>query len=214
VSTKSRKPSFVGSNPAFTPGGKGLGRRPLRRLKMASSSASRTKRPGRPATPRVTSSSALPGMQLAWHTSQSTLAWEHGPARLGGLGHVQLEGKQDFVFIAEIHQRAEGQAFGGGKLEGAGGDAFRQSPLHVRRLSGVAGVHPVDVPAGVDLEVEPGIGGLAAIEGGGGNDKLHMHMRGIGRRGDGPARAARPGARASTRRSIGKGAYLMYGGSV
>ena len=62
--------------------------------------------------------------------------------RRGGQG----DGKGDFVFVAEVHEGAEGKARGRGKLHLAGGEAGRQSPLDGGGVAGVAGVDPVHVP--------------------------------------------------------------------
>ena len=80
-----------------------------------------------------------------------------GPG-LSGVRGGELDGEGDFVFVAEVHERAEGEAAGDGELHGAGGDAVGEGPGDFGRLAGVAGVDPVDVPVlfeGED-EAEPG----------------------------------------------------------
>jgi hypothetical protein len=47
-------------------------------------------------------------------------------------------------------------------------------------LAGVAGILPIDVPAGIDFEVEARIGWLAAVERLGKDHELDVHMRGVG----------------------------------
>ncbi len=67
---------------------------------------------------------------------------------------AQGDGKEHLVFVAKIHQRAKRQAAGCGKLHGSGGDARWKRPLDGRRLPGVAGVDPIDVPALIQGEVQ------------------------------------------------------------
>ena len=76
--------------------------------------------------------------------------------------HVYRE--DDLVLVAEVHQRAEGQALGRRELHGAGGDACRQRPGETRRLAGVACIEPVDMPVGLELEVQAGREALAGRE--------------------------------------------------
>ena len=58
------------------------------------------------------------------------------------------------ILVAEVHERAERQAAGRGKLYGAGGDAFGKHPGDRGRIAGVAGVDPVDVPVLVERDYE------------------------------------------------------------
>ena len=53
-----------------------------------------------------------------------------------------------------------GRRVGGGKLQRPSSHARRQCPLDVRRLAGVAGIFPVDVPARLQLEIKAALGGL------------------------------------------------------
>ncbi len=40
-------------------------------------------------------------------------------------GHVELDREQHFVLVPEVHQWPEGQTFGRGEIQGAGGDSRR-----------------------------------------------------------------------------------------
>ena len=102
--------------------------------------------------------------------------------RAGGCsaGDIELNWKEHFVFVAEVHQGTEGKTPGDGKLKRAGGDSLRQRPLDVGRLAGVAGVFPVDVPAGFELEVKAGVVGGAGFELRVGADELHVNMGQVG----------------------------------
>ncbi len=98
---------------------------------------------------------------------------------------VHGDGEDDFVLVAEVHEGAEGQTFGRGELEGVGGDAGGEMPVDFGGLAGVAGVDPVDVPAGLHLEVEAGGEGLAGVELGGrdeeGDGEVGSGQGGLGR---------------------------------
>ena len=85
----------------------------------------------------------------------------------GGLEGVgEGDGKEDFVFVAEIHEWAEGQAAGRGELHGAGGDAGGEVPVDGGGFAGVAGVAPVDVPAFIQFEVQADEGRGSGLQGG------------------------------------------------
>ena len=62
--------------------------------------------------------------------------------------------QQDFMLIAEIHQRSQRQPLRRRKLQIARGDSSRQMPVHARRLSCIAGVDPVNVPARVQYKMQ------------------------------------------------------------
>ncbi len=80
---------------------------------------------------------------------------------VGGQGH----GEKHLVLITEVHQRAEREAPGRGKLHGAGGDAVGERPLDARRLARVTGVDPVDVPSFIQGEVQTDSGGAPGLDG-------------------------------------------------
>ena len=65
-----------------------------------------------------------------------------------------------------------------------------QRPLDVGRFAGVAGILPVDVPAGFELEVEASIVGSAGMKLRLGADELHVHMRQVGGTGSRETRQA------------------------
>ena len=92
----------------------------------------------------------------------------------------ELNWKEHFVFVAEIHQRAERKSLGNGKLERTSGDACGQRPFDVGRFAGVAGILPVDVPAGFELEVESAAVGSAGVNLRVGADELDVDVRQIG----------------------------------
>ena len=87
------------------------------------------------------------------------LGVKDGGTGFGAWRDFQLERKQDFILIAEVHQRTQRKPLGYGKLERTGADAVGQRPFHARRLAGIAGIFPIDVPAGFELEIEARIGG-------------------------------------------------------
>ncbi len=62
--------------------------------------------------------------------------------------------QQDFMLIAEIHQRSQRQPLRRRKLQIARGDSSRQMPVDAWRLSGIAGIDPVDVPARIQYKME------------------------------------------------------------
>ena len=75
-------------------------------------------------------------------------------AGLGRARYIEIERKKNFVLITEVHERPEWQPLRRGKLQWAGCDSIRQRPLNVRRLAGVARILPIDMPSGIELEVE------------------------------------------------------------
>jgi hypothetical protein len=87
------------------------------------------------------------------------------------------------VLVAEVHQGAEREAAGHGKLQGSGGDAGGQGPFDVGRLTGVAGVVPIDVPLLFHGEDEASLQGSAGGDGGAearqlGGEVLGLHGAG------------------------------------
>ena len=104
-------------------------------------------------------------------------------AGLEGAGGGELDGEGDFVFVAEVHERAEGEAAGDGKLHGAGGDAVGEGPVDLRWLAGVAGVDPVDVPVLFEGEDEADLEGAAGGDAGGERDEFGGEMLGFDRAG-------------------------------
>ena len=56
-------------------------------------------------------------------------------AGLDGACGGELDGEGDFVFVAEVHERAEGETAGDGELHGAGGDAVGEGPGDFGRLA-------------------------------------------------------------------------------
>src|SRR5580692_5174697 len=90
-----------------------------------------------------------------------------GGAWLERAGGGELHGEGNFVFIAEVHQRAEGKAAGDGIEHGAGGDAFGEGPGDFGWLAGVACVDPVDVPVLLEGEDEADLEGAAGADAGG-----------------------------------------------
>ena len=122
---------------------------------------------------------ALPGMQTSRQTSQVTLASRWMGPGLTSVEAVRWDGEGDLVFVAEVHERAEGQALGDGELHGAGGDAGGQRPGDLGRLAGVAGVDPVDVPVLLEGEDEADLQGSAGGDGGGEGDELRGEVLGL-----------------------------------
>ena len=100
-------------------------------------------------------------------------------AGLDGAGGGELDGKGYFVFVAEVHERAEGETAGDGKLHGAGGDAGGECPGYFGRLAGVAGVDPVDVPVLFEGEDEAGLEGAAGRDAGGERDEFGGEVLGL-----------------------------------
>ena len=100
-------------------------------------------------------------------------------AGLDGAGGGELDGEGYFVFVAEVHERAEGETAGDGKLHGAGGDAVGEGPGDFGRLAGVAGVDPVDVPVLFEGEDEAGLEGAAGGDAGGEGDELGGEVLGL-----------------------------------
>ncbi len=80
---------------------------------------------------------------------------------IGGQSH----GEKHLILITEIHQRAERQAPGRGKLHGGGGDAVGERPLDAGRLAGVTRIYPVDVPSFIQLEVQADGGAASRLDG-------------------------------------------------
>ena len=85
------------------------------------------------------------------------------------------------VLVAEIHQRAIGDAAGGGELQRAGRGAFGKGPGDVGWRAGIAGVGPVDVPAAGENLLQRHAEGLAGGDCGG----LAHQRGGAARRGEG-----------------------------
>jgi hypothetical protein len=92
------------------------------------------------------------------------------------LGNVQLEWKKNFVFVAIIHQRAERQPLGRWELHRSGCDPGRQRPLNMRRFACIARIHPVNMPARFELEVEASIIPIAIVELASGNEQFHSNV--------------------------------------
>ena len=96
-------------------------------------------------------------------------------------GGFQREGEDDLILVAEVHQHVERETLGRGKFEVSSGETRRQRPLDVRRLAGVTGILPVNVPAGVKLEVQAGLDGLAAaLQALRGHQQFDAHMGPLG----------------------------------
>ncbi len=70
---------------------------------------------------------------------------------------------------------------GAGKLHFSRGDAFRERPLDAGRLTGISGIFPIDVPAGLELEVEADFIAARGVERVVRDHQLHVQMRDIGR---------------------------------
>ena len=104
-------------------------------------------------------------------------------AGLERTGGGELDGKGDFVFVAEVHERAEGKTAGDGELHGAGGDAVGEGPGDFGRLAGVAGVDPVDVPVLFEREDEADLKGAAGSDVRGEGDELGGEVLGFDRAG-------------------------------
>jgi hypothetical protein len=75
----------------------------------------------------------------------------HRAGRLRGRCHRHRQ--QHRVLVAVGHHRRRGHLRRVRPLDGAGGEAGRQLPVDARRLAGIAGVLPVDVPAAVEFEL-------------------------------------------------------------
>ncbi len=102
-------------------------------------------------------------------------------ARLHGRGGGEEDGKGDGIFVAEVHERADGQAAGSGKEHRTGGEAGGQRPVDVRRIASVAGVEPVDVPLLLHGEYQAGLQGAAGSDGGAEADQLRGEVLGFNR---------------------------------
>jgi len=73
----------------------------------------------------------------------------------GGVGcGVESEGKDGGALVAVVHQRAEREAGRSGKLHVADGDSTGQGPVDLWRLTRIAGLHPIDVPARLERKDE------------------------------------------------------------
>jgi hypothetical protein len=105
--------------------------------------------------------------------------------------NLKLQRKQHFIFVAKIHQRPKRQPFRRGKLHWPGSYAVGKRPVNMRRLAGVAGILPIDMPARLQLEVQPGNIAPGWIDLVFGNHQLHMQVRGIGGTGRRQRRQAR-----------------------
>ena len=77
-----------------------------------------------------------------------------GRRRLERPSSLERHGKEDFVLVAEIHQGSKRQALRSRKLHGTRSDACREFPVNLRRLAGIAGIHPVNVPALVENKMQ------------------------------------------------------------
>ncbi len=73
----------------------------------------------------------------------------------------KLNRESNFVLIAEVHERAERETAGDGKLHGACGDAVGESPGDFGWFAGVASVDPVDVPVLLEREDEANLEGAS-----------------------------------------------------
>ncbi len=104
-------------------------------------------------------------------------------AGFDGICGGELDGEGDFVFVAEVHERAEGETAGDGKLHGAGGDSVGERPGDLWWLAGVAGVDPVDVPVLFEREDEADLEGAAGGDGGRERDEFGGEMLGFDRAG-------------------------------
>ena len=75
-------------------------------------------------------------------------------------------------------------------MDGARCDSLRKSPLDAGWFAGVAGVLPIDVPAGFELEVEAGVV-RAGMKLRFRRDELDVNVREIGGAGSGVDRESR-----------------------
>ena len=96
-----------------------------------------------------------------------------------GAGSGELDGEGDGVFVAEVHERAEREAAGDGKLHRARGDAVGEGPGDLGWFAGVAGVEPVDVPVLFEGEDEADLEGSAGGDAGGEGDEFSGEMLGL-----------------------------------
>jgi hypothetical protein len=103
----------------------------------------------------------------------------------GGEGGRRGEGdrQQDLALVAEIDQRAVGDALRRRPFDRAGGGAFGEVQRDLGRRAGVAGVAPVGVPAGGEAQAEAEAEGLA------GGDGVGLGRQGRGGAGGGDGRA-------------------------
>ena len=104
---------------------------------------------------------------------------ERSWASIDTIGNPQLKREQHLILIAVIHQWPEWQTLGRGKLQRPGGNSNGKRPLNMRRLACVARILPVNVPAGLKLEVETRIGRLASIESLRNDEQFNVHVGSI-----------------------------------
>ena len=84
-------------------------------------------------------------------------------------------------FVAGLSRVAQGQPPRCREFERAGGDSLWHRPFDPRGLTGVSGVAPVDMPAGLELEVQASGEALSGIELRWGDHQLRRKMRcGVG----------------------------------
>lgn len=99
-----------------------------------------------------------------------------------------VDGVENFVGIAEVHQWPERQALGRGILHRTGGDSLRQLPFDRWRFAGIAGIDPVDMPVVIEDEVQARLKAGAGSDGCRGGDERDLKVGCGGRgtvRGDG-----------------------------
>ena len=101
----------------------------------------------------------------------------HRMAGLQSGQDVHRDRQQHLALIAEIHERPQGQTLGRGKLQRTGGYVCRQAPVNARRLTRVPGIDPVDMPSGLNGEVQASEKVMIRRDGCRAGDKLHGQMR-------------------------------------
>ena len=120
------------------------------------------------------------------HTFAAGTAIRHLRLQIGGACGSALcgsnrEWEDHFVFVSEVHQRAERQALGRWKFECARSNSRGQRPAQTRRLAGVACILPVNVPPGLELEMKSGGVRLPVLaQRALGNQQFHAQMGSLG----------------------------------
>ena len=104
-----------------------------------------------------------------------------GPGVKAGIG-AHGNRQQNFMLIAEIHQRSQRQPLRRRKLQIARGDSRRQLPIHSRRFSSVAGIDPINVPARVQYKMQAGQKIMIGRDAGGFRHQFDSQMRSSHRR--------------------------------
>jgi hypothetical protein len=100
-------------------------------------------------------------------------------AGFDGVRGGELDGEGYGVFVAEVHERAERETAGDGKLHRAGSDAVGEGPSDFWRFAGVAGVEPVDVPVLFEGEDETDLESATWGDAGGEGDEFSSEMLGL-----------------------------------